>query len=115
MNSKHSSKSNPSARATLAITGLLLYAPIIAPATVLFSDNFNIDNSAAWTKNVAPVANAAQQDAVWAFDYSTFGIPPAPGSTDPLGLRIRSNIPGGAAAPVTTRPSQALSGISVSP
>jgi hypothetical protein len=112
MNSKFHLKSN---QTTLAIAGLLLCAPLIAPATVLFSDNFNIDNSPSWTKNVAPAANAAQQDAVWAFDYSAFGIPPAPGSTDTLGLRVRSNIPGSAAAPVTTRPNQAISGISVSP
>jgi archaellum component FlaF (FlaF/FlaG flagellin family) len=43
------------------------------------------------------------------------GIPPAPGSTDTLGLRLRANIPGSAAAPVTSRPGQTLSGLSVSP
>jgi len=115
MNSKHSSKSNSPARATLAITGLFLCAPVIAPATVLFSDNFNADTSASWTVNVAPAANASLQDAVFAFDYSALGIPPAPGSTDTLGLRLRSNIPGGAATPVTTRPTGVTSGISISP
>ena len=43
------------------------------------------------------------------------GIPAAPGSSDTLGLRLRANVPGTAAAPVTTRPAQALSGLSVSP
>src|SRR4051812_31654938 len=84
-------------------------------ATILYSDNFNVDSSASWYKNVAPSANAAQQDAVFAYDYSVMGIPAAPGSGDTRGLRLRANIPGSAAAPVTTRPDQTLSGISVSP
>lgn len=101
--------------AGIALTGALVCSPLVASATILFSDDFNTNSSARWTVNVAPVANAAQQDATFAFDYSAFGIPAAPGSTDTLGLRLRSNIPGGAASPVTTRPSQALSGLSVSP
>ena len=90
---------------------------MVAPATVLFSDNFNINSSANWTVNVAPTGAliASQQDATFAFDYSALGIPAAPGSADTLGLRLRSNIPGSAAAPVTTRPAQTLSGLSVSP
>ncbi len=65
--------------------------------------------------NVAPTANASLQSAEFAFDYSTFGIPAAPGSSDTLGLRLRANIPGGAASPVTTRPAGVTSGLSVSP
>src|SRR5689334_14694090 len=90
-------------------------APMISSATVLYSDNFNVDSSASWTTNVAPSANASTQSAQFAFDYSTFGIPPVPGSGDTLGLRLRANIPGSAAAPVTTRPAGVLSGLSVSP
>ena len=62
-----------------------------------------------------PAAVASQQSAEFAFDYSAFGIPAAPGSADTKGLRLRANIPGSAAAPVTTRPGQTLSGLSVSP
>src|SRR5690349_16922811 len=87
----------------------------VAPAQILFSDNFNVDSSASWTVNVAPTANASLQSAQFAFDYSIFGIPAAPGSIDTLGLRLRSNIPGGAASPVTTRPAGVTSGLSVSP
>jgi hypothetical protein len=65
--------------------------------------------------NVAPTANAGQQSAEFAYDYGTFGIPPAPGSADTLGLRLRANIPGGAASPVTSRPAGVTSGLSVSP
>jgi hypothetical protein len=82
---------------------------------VLFSDNFNTNSSGDWTVNVAPTANASLQSAEFAFDYSAFGIPPAPGSADTLGLRLRANIPGGAAAPVTSRPAGVTSGLSVSP
>jgi hypothetical protein len=94
---------------------LFLGATVSASAQILFSDNFNVNSSALWTVNVAPTANASQQSAEFAFDYSTFGIPAAPGSSDTLGLRLRANIPGGAASPVTTRPAGVTSGLSVSP
>lgn len=97
-----------------AIAGALC-APVLSHAATLFSDNFNTDTSAAWTTNVAPAANASLQQAQFAYDYSAFGIPAAPGSADTLGLRLRANIPGGAAAPVTTRPTGVTSGLSVSP
>lgn len=86
-----------------------------ASAAVLYSDNFNTDTSASWNKNYAPTASSANQQATWAFDYSAFGIPAAPGASDTLGLRLRANIPGGAANPVTTRPAGTTSGLSVSP
>src|SRR3954469_2488210 len=84
-------------------------------AGVPFSDNFNTDTSASWTKNAAPTANAATQIAQFAFDYSAFGIPPAPGSSDTLGLRLRANLPISGGNEVTTRPAGATSGLSVSP
>jgi len=85
-----------------------------ASAAIIYSDNFNVNSSANWTVNVAPSANA-NQSAEFAYDYGVFGIPPAPGSVDTLGLRLRANIPGGAAAPVTSRPAGVTSGLSVSP
>jgi hypothetical protein len=90
-------------------------APVSCFASVLFSDDFSTDDSASWNKNVAPAANGSLQSAEFAYDYSGFGIPAAPGSSDTKGLRLRANIPGGAAAPVTTRPAGVISGISVSP
>ena len=97
-----------------ALSAVLLF-PLLGSTQVLFSDNFNVDSSGSWTINVAPAANASLQQATFAFDYSAFGIPAAPGSSDTLGLRLRSNIPGGAASPVTTRPAGVTSGLSVSP
>ncbi len=100
----------------LSATLVALVVPSLASAAVLYSDNFNLPtDSANWTVNVAPTANAATQDATFGFDYSAFGIPAAPGSSDTLGLRLRANIPGSAAAPVTTRPGGVTSGLSVSP
>jgi hypothetical protein len=86
-----------------------------ASGATLFADDFNVNSSANWTVNVAPTANAGLQSAEFAYDYAPFGIPPAPGSSDTLGLRLRANIPGGAAAPVTNRPAGVTSGLSVSP
>lgn len=86
-------------------------------AAVLFSDDFNIDSSGSWTINKAPTAtDPNKQKAEFAFDYSTFGIPPAPGSSDTLGLRLRANLPlDGSGNEVTTRPAGTLSGLSLSP
>lgn len=103
------------ARVICLLTLLTFSSFDFATAQVLFSDSFNTNSSGAWTINNAPAANAHQQEATFAWDYSTFGIPAAPGSGDTLGLRLKANIPGSAAAPVTTRPVQVLSGLSLSP
>lgn len=86
-----------------------------AVAVTVFSDNFDSPTNTAWTTNVAPAANAAQQQATFGYDYSAMGIPAAPGSDNTVGLRLRSNIPGSADAPVTTRPAGTVSGLSLSP
>lgn len=88
-----------------------------ASAVTLFSDNFNTNTSANWTINKAPTAtDPNKQKAEFAFDYSTFGIPAAPGSGDTLGLRLRANVPvDGSGNDVTTRPAGTLSGLSLSP
>lgn len=115
MKPKSCLKSNPLAVVVSAIALSLFCAPIAAPAAVLFSDDFNTNSSPIWTTNNAPTANAGTQMATFAFDYSPFGIPPAPGSADTLGLRLRSNIPIVAGIEVTTRPAGVISGLSVSP
>src|SRR4051812_21595364 len=104
-------------RKKLLASAILCCAPMVASGAIVFSDDFGVDDNASWNKNIAPsgATVATQQSAEFAFDYSTFGIPAAPGSADTKGLRLRANIPGSAAAPVTSRPAQTLSGISVSP
>jgi hypothetical protein len=97
---------------------MVVYCASSASAAILYSDNFDTAASAAnWTTNVAPTANGSLQQATYGYDYSAVGIPAAPGNspTDTFGLRLRANIPGGAAAPVTTRPAGVTSGLSVSP
>jgi PEP-CTERM motif len=88
----------------------LAYCASPASAAILYSDNFNVDSSASWTVNTAPTTSLQPQSAQFAFDYSVYGIPPAPGSSDTLGLRLRANVP-----PNTTRPPGTTSGLSVSP
>lgn len=87
-----------------------------ASAATLYSANFDgAGDISSWNVNKAPTASAANQGAITGFDYSAFGIPPAPGGSGTLGLRLRANVPGGDAAPVTTRPAGTTSGLSVSP
>ncbi|HEX4414743.1 MAG TPA: PEP-CTERM sorting domain-containing protein [Lacipirellulaceae bacterium] len=88
-----------------------------ASAVVLYSDNFNTAaDSANWTVNSAPAANASIQHADFGFDYSVDGIPAAPGSADTLGMRLRANTPlDGGGNDQNTRPAGATSGLSVSP
>lgn len=62
--------------------------------TVLFSDDFNTDSSASWTLRFSDTNSPALEDytAVFGFDYSSQGIPPAPRSTsDTLGLLLTVN------------------------
>src|SRR4051812_24012269 len=96
----------------LICSAIVGFWALSASAVVLYSDDFNnpLDN-ANWTVNKAPTVNTAtQQTAEFAFDYSAFGIPAAPGSADTLGLRLRANVP-----PNTARPAGVTSGLSVSP
>src|SRR3954469_17523431 len=91
-----------------------------ASAVVLYTDDLNsAGDSANWTINKAPATSAAQQGALFGFDYSAFGIPPAPGGdgTDTHGMRLRANVPGSDPAPVAAvpRPAGTLSGLSASP
>ena len=97
-----------------------------ASAVVLYSDDFNsAADSANWTINKAPAANAANQGAAFGVDYSVYGIPPAPGGDgSTLGMRLRANtpgadggqtLPGDTPAFLTTRPAGVGSGLSVSP
>jgi hypothetical protein len=64
------------------------------PETRLFSDQFNADSSANWILTFGANTNTAPDYSVdWVFDYSTLGIPPAPGSlgVDTLGVRVTVN------------------------
>lgn len=68
------------------------------PGTVLWSDNFDAGTSAA-NYSVKAGSDLGVDDYVadFAFDYSTIGLPPAPGSTNTIGLMLNANALGGAA------------------
>src|SRR3954468_15612705 len=63
-------------------------------AQTFFSDTFDTDTSALWTVN-KPAANPTGDFATFAFDYSTAGIPAAPGSSTTFGLKLEANVSGG--------------------
>ena len=72
-----------------------------ALAQVLYQENFDIDPSASWQYN----GSAAGSSADFFFDYSTVGVPPAPGGSSTRGLWVTANVgtgvfSGGSASPV---------------
>jgi len=83
-----------------------LAACVSVSGQTIFSDNFDTDHTANWTVNTL---GAGLSDADFFFDYSTVGIPPAPGSAGTTrGLRLRANQFGGTTAAFPA-------GVSVSP
>lgn len=64
---------------------------------------FDVNNPSAWTTGTGAGANSS---VTYGFDYSTVGIPQAPGSSNTLAMALRSNTNSGAAA---------VQGITVSP
>ncbi|MDQ6632141.1 MAG: PEP-CTERM sorting domain-containing protein [Verrucomicrobiota bacterium] len=89
--------------AALAFAGAFFIPITKGSAQTLFSDNFDIDHTANWTKNFTTGNNAADIF----FDYSTIGIPSAPNSVGGTtrGVKMESDfdIPG------------VLGGVSISP
>jgi hypothetical protein len=72
-----------------------------AMAQVLYQENFDVDPSASWQYN----GSAAGSSADFFYDYSTVGIPPAPGGSSTRGLWVNANVgtgvfSGGSASPV---------------
>jgi hypothetical protein len=69
----------------------VLTLPSVSLGTVLYSENFEVDPSAAWTVNGGPTDEAAN----FFFDYSTAGIPAAPSSTGTRGMKLQANLASG--------------------
>jgi hypothetical protein len=83
-----------------------IYLSQSAKSQILFSDNFDADHTANWTANSN--FGSGTNSANFFFDYSTVGIPSAPGSGGTtLGLKLGANLLGLA--------TPSLAGISVSP
>ncbi len=58
-----------------------------------FVDSLENDTSANWITNVPADDTTGHARATWAFDYSTRGIPQAPGSSSTRALKLEANIP----------------------
>ena len=72
------------------VVGLLLAAsPVFG--TSLYSQDFEVASTASWTVNNGPSDAAAN----FFFDYSTVGIPAAPGGTGTRGMKLQANLNNG--------------------
>jgi hypothetical protein len=91
-------------RSSIAATVVALFSQPVIGQQVLYTETFDTPDSANnWNVNAA----TAQDTAEFGFDYSTVGVPAAPGSGGTTrGLLLRANRPIGPGA---------LSGVSVSP
>ena len=90
-------------RLSLAAAAVVAFTQPSSAQQVLYSENFETDVAANWNIN----APSARDTADFGFDYSTVGIPAAPGATTTRGLRLGANRPIGGTA--------ARTGVSVSP
>jgi hypothetical protein len=74
----------------------------VSVAAILYSQNFDVDDTANWTFNSSSAADLptdnANNEANYFFDYSTVGIPPAPGGVTTRGLKIEANVNDGTGA-----------------
>jgi hypothetical protein len=74
-----------------------------APAAVLYSQNFDVDDSANWAVNKGPATTDEAHD--FFFDYSLAGIPSAPNSGGSTrGLKLQANQSAGVFGGVTASP-----------
>ncbi|HZZ43280.1 MAG TPA: dockerin type I repeat-containing protein [Tepidisphaeraceae bacterium] len=87
---------------SLALLGLAVAATHVRASNVVYSENFDVDDTANWaftpssaTTGDGPNDNIGS-DANFHFDYSTVGIPSAPGSTagSTTGMKFVANLPG---------------------
>ena len=73
----------------------------VSLAQVLYQEDFDTDPSASWQFNSYLLGNSAD----FFFDYSTVGVPPAPGGSSTRGMKITANVgagnlSGGSASPI---------------
>lgn len=73
----------------------------VTRAQILFSENFNVNNTASWTVNDPRLSDIGVD---FFYDYSLIGVPAAPNGSGTLGLKMTANNSGGV-----------FSGFSVSP
>lgn len=72
----------------VSVSACLLAAPALAG---LYGNDFEVDTTASWTLNGGPSDEAAD----FFFDYSTVGIPAAPGGGGTRGMKLQANLANG--------------------
>jgi hypothetical protein len=77
----------------------VMAVPVVASAAPLFSEDFDTDHTANWVYNTSINGDTASRSdlggaADFHFDYSTVGIPAAPGGTSTIGMQLQANLPG---------------------
>ena len=73
-------------------------------AAPLYSQDFNVDDTANWTVNPSTGANATDFVADFFYDYSLIGVPSAPNGTGTRGLKMTVNNTTGVFGGITTSP-----------
>ena len=93
---------SPSLRKAVSVAWVVAAAGAGSAQAALYSQNFDVDDTANWTVNSGPGTNAANLF----FDYSTVGIPPAPNSTggSTRGVKLQANLSGNAAGGISVSP-----------
>ena len=84
-----------------AAAALCAFSMNPSDAATLYSNNFDVDTTAAWTVNDPALSDKI---ADFYYDYSAIGVPAAPGGASTRGLKMTANNSGGV-----------FSGFSVSP
>src|SRR5262245_45915826 len=83
----------------------------VAVAATLYSQDFNVDDTANWTVLPSTGVNATDNVTDFFYDYSAIGVPPAPNGTGTRGLKMTSNNTTGVFGGVTVSPTgQSFSG-----
>jgi hypothetical protein len=85
----------------VAFFAVALGLPVLAVGGPLFTETFDVDNTANWTVNDPGLSDII---ADFYYDYAAIGVPPAPGVVTTRGLKMTANNSGGV-----------FSGFSVSP
>lgn len=86
----------------LALVALsALAAPTTSSAATLYSQNFDVNDSANWTALAAPGVDYV---ADYYYDYAAIGVPAAPGGASTRGLKMTANNTAGVFGGFTTSP-----------
>lgn len=98
-------------KGTIFGASLLMLALVGSASAALYTESFDVDNTANWTVNKS--GNATGNLANFFFDYGTYGIGSAPNSTGGTtrGLRLEANITGATFGGLSVSPTgQSFSG-----